>query len=102
MLMPELTPELIADLAAPMELQLSPDGRRVAYALVPASKPEEYSASAIWIADVDGARPPRQFTAGTAADRRPLTTAASARQKAPAPAEIDPQCRIAPFYLCRD
>src|SRR5262245_37846053 len=70
-LMTQLTAELIADVAAPMDIQLSPDGRRVAYALVPASKSEEHSASAIWIADVDGVRPPRQFTAGTAADRRP-------------------------------
>jgi dipeptidyl aminopeptidase/acylaminoacyl peptidase len=54
-----------------MDVQLSPDGRRVAYALVPASKREEHGMSAIWIADVDGARPPRQFSAGTAADRRP-------------------------------
>ncbi len=69
--MPDLTPELIADLAAPVDIQLSPDGRRVAYALVPASKSEEHGASAIWITDVDGVRPPRQFTAGMAADRRP-------------------------------
>jgi dipeptidyl aminopeptidase/acylaminoacyl peptidase len=69
--MPELTPELIVDLAAPVEVQLSPDGRQVAYALVPYSKKDEHGASAIWVADVDGSQPPRQFTAGTAADRRP-------------------------------
>ena len=69
--MPELAPELIADLAAPIDLQLSPDGRRVAYTLSPYSKLEEHDVSAIWIADVDGARPPRRFTAGVAADCQP-------------------------------
>jgi dipeptidyl aminopeptidase/acylaminoacyl peptidase len=73
--MTELTPELIADLAAPIDLELSPDGRRVAYVLMPYSKAEQHGVSAIWIADVDGARPPRRFSAGTAADRQPRWSA---------------------------
>ena len=69
--MTELTAELIVDLAGPAEVQLSPDGRRVAYVLLPYSKKDESGGSAIWIADVDGSRPPRQFSAGVAADHRP-------------------------------
>ncbi len=39
--MPELTADLIADLPIPQDLQISPDGARVVYALVPSSRKEE-------------------------------------------------------------
>jgi dipeptidyl aminopeptidase/acylaminoacyl peptidase len=67
----ELTAELIADQVTPAEPQLSPSGRQVAYTVASVSKAEEHGTSAIWLADVDGSRPPHRFTAGTAADRRP-------------------------------
>jgi dipeptidyl aminopeptidase/acylaminoacyl peptidase len=69
--MTELTAELIADLLYPGDPDLSPDGRMVAYALSPTSKRGEQGSGAIWVASVDGSVPPRQFTAGTAEDRRP-------------------------------
>ena len=65
----ELTAELIADLPVPQDLDLSPDGRWVAYALVPNSKKEEHPTAALWIAATDVARPPRRFTPGTSEDR---------------------------------
>jgi len=66
-----LTAELIADMALPRELDLSPDGTRLAYALTPLGKRDEHATAALWVAPVDGAHPPRPFTAGTANDRRP-------------------------------
>jgi len=69
--MPVLTAELVADMALPREIDLSPDGARLAYALVPSGKCEEHATATLWVAMVDGARPPRPFTAGTANDRRP-------------------------------
>jgi len=69
--MPDLTPEIIADLIIPRDLDLSPDGTLVAYALVPNSKREEHPTAAIWIAATDASSPPRQFTAGSAHDRSP-------------------------------
>jgi hypothetical protein len=47
--MPELTAELIADLPVPQDLDLSPDGRWVAYDLVPNSKKEEHPTAALCI-----------------------------------------------------
>ena len=69
--MPELTPEMIVDLADPGEPDISPDGRLIVYTLVPNSKKEEHGTSALWLATVDGSHPARQFTAGTAEDHSP-------------------------------
>ncbi len=69
--MTELSAELIADLPLPQEPQVSPDGCTVAYAVAPRSKKEEHPTSALWLAPVDGSRPARQFTPGTAEDRQP-------------------------------
>lgn len=69
--MAELTPELIADMALPRDLHLSPDGGRVAYGRIHYGKRGDHSASALWVAPTDGSGPPRQFTAGSAADRLP-------------------------------
>src|SRR5579875_1242131 len=69
--MAELTAEMIVDLATPKQPDISPDGRMVVYALAPDSKKEEHGTSALWLVPVDGSRPARQFTAGSAEDHRP-------------------------------
>lgn len=69
--MPELTAELIADLAQPQDLDCSPDGRAVIYALVPYSKRDEHPTVTLWVAPLDGTGAPRQFTAGKSEDRQP-------------------------------
>ena len=68
---PELTAELVADGAVPSQPAVSPDGRWVAYAVAPAGRGGERLLSAIWLAAADGSSPPRQLTAGTAADSGP-------------------------------
>jgi dipeptidyl aminopeptidase/acylaminoacyl peptidase len=67
----ELTAELIVDGAVPAQPVVSPDGRWVAYAVAPTGKRGEHRLSAIWIAAADASSPPRQLTAGTAADSAP-------------------------------
>ena len=69
--MAELTAEMVADMTWPRDLELSPDGRQVAYALAPSGTREEHPTVALWVAPTDGSRAPRQFTAGTANDHRP-------------------------------
>jgi dipeptidyl aminopeptidase/acylaminoacyl peptidase len=68
---PLLTAELVVDGAAPREPAMSPDGRWVAYVVAPAGQLGERRLSAVWIAVADGSAPPRQLTAGTAADSGP-------------------------------
>src|SRR5215467_10084791 len=69
--MTELTAEMIVDFAAPQELDISPDGTRVAYTFASYSKKEEHASSSLWIATTDGSRPARQFTRGDVEDHRP-------------------------------
>ncbi len=69
--MSELTAEMIVDQDFPSDVQLSPDGKRVAYILAPLNKKEEHETSAIWIAETDHAGETRQFTAGEAHDQHP-------------------------------
>ena len=69
--MSELTAELIVDQNFPQDVQIAPDGKHVAYTLVPSSKKEEHETSAIWIASTARASEMRQFTAGEAHDRHP-------------------------------
>src|ERR1700683_2542399 len=68
---PVLTAELVVDGAVPKQPEISPDGRWVAYAVAPTGRPGERRLSAVWIAAADGSLPPRQLTAGTAADSGP-------------------------------
>jgi dipeptidyl aminopeptidase/acylaminoacyl peptidase len=68
---PVLTAELIVDGAVPEQPEISPDGRSVAYAVRPMGRRGESRLSAVWIAAADGSSPPRQLTAGTAADSGP-------------------------------
>jgi dipeptidyl aminopeptidase/acylaminoacyl peptidase len=69
--MTELTPDLIADLLFPEDLHTSPDGAHVVYTLAPISKKEEHETSALWLAQLDRSRPPRQFTSGDFHDHAP-------------------------------
>ena len=69
--MTELTATVVTALSTPQVLQISPDGRYIAYTLVSTSKKEEYATSAIWIASTDGTQPPRQFTRGDVVDSQP-------------------------------
>jgi|HubBroStandDraft_1064217.scaffolds.fasta_scaffold03627_5 dipeptidyl aminopeptidase/acylaminoacyl peptidase len=68
---PLLTAELIVDGAVPRQPAISPDGRWVAYVVAPVGKSEDRRLSALWLAAADGGSPPRQLTAGTAADSDP-------------------------------
>ena len=49
---------------------LSPDGRRVAFAVAVADEQEDRLCSSIWVAALDGSTPARGFTEGPA-DRSP-------------------------------
>lgn len=69
--MAELTAEMIVDQTFPNDVQLSPDGKQVAYTLAPRGKKEEHETSAIWIASSAHAGETRQFTAGDAHDQHP-------------------------------
>src|ERR1700689_4241361 len=66
-----LTAELVVDGAVPKQPEMSPDGRWVAYVVAPAGQRGERRLSAVWLAAADGSSPPRQLTAGTAADSGP-------------------------------
>jgi dipeptidyl aminopeptidase/acylaminoacyl peptidase len=68
---PRLTAELVVDGAVPQQPAVSPDGRWVAYVIAPVGQRGERRLSALWIAAADGGSPPRQLTAGTAADSGP-------------------------------
>jgi dipeptidyl aminopeptidase/acylaminoacyl peptidase len=68
---PDLTAELVVDGAVPAQPVISPDGRWVAYTVAPTGKRGERRLSAIWIAAAGASSPPRQLTAGTAADSAP-------------------------------
>lgn len=64
-----LTPEEIADRLIPEDVQLSPDGRDVAFNVRAASKKGEHWEKAIWLSR-DGA-PAAAFTSGVSDDRSP-------------------------------
>jgi dipeptidyl aminopeptidase/acylaminoacyl peptidase len=68
---PELTADLVVDGAVPEQPEISPDGRWVAYVVRPMGRRGKSRVSAVWIAAADGGSPPRQLTAGTAADSGP-------------------------------
>jgi len=68
---PLLTAELVVDGEVPRQPGISPDGRWVAWVVAPAGQLGKQRLSALWIASADGSSPPRQLTAGTAADSDP-------------------------------
>jgi dipeptidyl aminopeptidase/acylaminoacyl peptidase len=57
-------------LRAASDPDLTPDGRRVAFAVADTDQEEDRLRSSIWVAPVDGAAPPRRFTEGPA-DKQP-------------------------------
>jgi Tol biopolymer transport system component len=62
---PELTAELVADGAVPLDPVISPDGRWVAY-VVTTMGVKERRVSALWVVPADASSPPRKLTPGTA------------------------------------
>jgi dipeptidyl aminopeptidase/acylaminoacyl peptidase len=54
-----------------VDLQLSPDGRMVAFTVVNQDADANQQKSAIWIAATDGSTPPRRLTGGKRRDQRP-------------------------------
>ena len=55
-------PEDLYDLRVPTDLQLSPDGRLVAYAVKAVAPGKDGYRSSLWIAPADGSAPARQLT----------------------------------------
>ncbi len=68
-----LAPERIATIQEPLDPQLSPDGRRIAFVLQAGSKADEYETRAIWMVpfDGDGLSDARPFTSGLWNDTSP-------------------------------
>jgi dipeptidyl aminopeptidase/acylaminoacyl peptidase len=65
-----LTADLVVAGSVPRSPTVSPDGRLVAYVVAPLGRGER-RVSALWLAASDGSSPPRQLTAGAAADSGP-------------------------------
>jgi len=63
-------PEDAYRLRAATEPDLSPDGRRIAFAATEADEDKDRLRSSIWVAAVDGSSPPRRFSEGPA-DKSP-------------------------------
>jgi dipeptidyl aminopeptidase/acylaminoacyl peptidase len=66
-----MVPEDIYELAGAIDPRLSPDGRTVACSVWSIDREKNDYRSAIWLAAVDGASPPRRFTAGQKRDSIP-------------------------------
>jgi dipeptidyl aminopeptidase/acylaminoacyl peptidase len=66
-----LTPEMLADLAAPADPRVSPDGRRLLVSVGPLAKKDEHRQAAIWLADAARSLPARQITTGRECDTHP-------------------------------
>jgi dipeptidyl aminopeptidase/acylaminoacyl peptidase len=69
--MKQLSAEMITDSYLPVDLELSPDGSQVAYALTSVGQKDEHPISSVWIVNSDGSREPRQFTQGLFEERHP-------------------------------
>ena len=67
-----LTPDDLPRFAIPATIALAPDGARIAYTLLTQDVAADEKRAAIWVADVQGAEAPRQFTLGAARDRQPV------------------------------
>ena len=66
-----MVPEDIYELTGCADPRISPDGTRVAYVVNRVDREANEYRSAIWMADVDGSSPPRQFTSGAKRDGSP-------------------------------
>jgi dipeptidyl aminopeptidase/acylaminoacyl peptidase len=64
-------PEDLYDLRVPTELELSPDGRLVAFSVKAVAPGKDGYRSALWVAPADGSSPARQLTAGSRNDTTP-------------------------------
>jgi dipeptidyl aminopeptidase/acylaminoacyl peptidase len=64
-------PEDLYALRVPTQLELSPDGRFVAFCVKAVAPGKDGYRSSLWIAPADGARPARQLTLGSKADTYP-------------------------------
>src|SRR5262245_14258635 len=62
--MTELTAELISSTWRPEAVELSPDGRHVAWSAAPYGQTEEHGESSIWVSAVDGEESARRWTYG--------------------------------------
>lgn len=67
----QLTPELMADMRAPADPQVSPDGRWIVASVGVASRRAEHPVAALWLAPTDGSTPAQQSTTGLAEDTQP-------------------------------
>jgi len=67
----QLTAELLADMNAPTDPQVSPDGRWLAASVTTTAKADKDRNAAIWLADTSGSRDARQITTGAANDTHP-------------------------------
>lgn len=63
--------ESLADLQAPEDFNISPDGKQIAYRLKPWTKKNHHPTSSIWIADIGKEASARQLTSGLFEDERP-------------------------------
>ena len=64
-------PEDLYDLRVPTDLELSPDGRFVAFSVKAVAPAKDGYRSALWVVPSDGSAPARQLTAGTKNDAAP-------------------------------
>ncbi|HEX2883031.1 MAG TPA: S9 family peptidase [Candidatus Limnocylindria bacterium] len=64
-------PEDLYDLRVPGDVQLSPDGRNVAFTVKAVAPRKDGYRSALWVAASDGSTPPRQLTIGSKNDTQP-------------------------------
>jgi hypothetical protein len=66
-----ISPEDIMTLTAARDAQISPDGRHILYTTSPTISTQRPTRSTIWIADADGAAPPRRLVVSGALDGMP-------------------------------
>lgn len=66
-----ISADIVVGLVRPLDPQVSPDGRWVAYTAMPYTRSGDHYDSAIWVAPTDGSADARQFTAGAANDHHP-------------------------------
>lgn len=64
-------PEDLYDLRVPTDIALSPDGRRVAFAVKEVAPNKDGYRSSLWVASADGGEPARQLTVGAKNDTSP-------------------------------
>ncbi|CAL5869221.1 uncharacterized protein PFLUO_LOCUS3449 [Penicillium psychrofluorescens] len=67
----DLSLEALADLQVPSDLKISPDGRKIAYALRTFRGKSDHPKSSIWIADVGIEKSAHQLTSGLFNDEQP-------------------------------